>query len=544
MAQCYKGITVDEVQAIVNAVKISVDDMTPDELRIYKKIRPLIEKQGEQWAEDIFNDRATNPSLRDVIAPVLTEELTTTMQRRTAKISQTLGTPPLENDNTIIDWLSNHVPMVTRGIDQTSADVIQKVVGEFRTTPGMTIQDVQSRLSYAYDPNRAKMIAITETTRAASQATTSYQDYLRERGINMIRVWNTNADELVCPICAPLNGKTEKEWGAEFPDGAPAHVNCRCDTSLRLDREAKPTEDAPQTTEEQFLAPESVTVGAQPAPTAPSVDDIYNSVRDSLPPEAMQAHDELKASSADMVRLTAEIKKMPDGPEKDALQTELQEVHRLRSDANRRMMAYDNDAAMTLIRSLQNETPQQVVIRFVGRVFTKAEQARISEAVRLTAGIAPDSGAPMVVNIQQLRGNNTGAAWNGKGDNGTVYIPANGAPETHIIHETLHGLQANYQYGIAATDAFVAQRIAGEPLVTMAKAAPGDYMGVPKNIVTYKDAVEDVQTLRSYAGTRHIIRTDFPEVLTMPISSLTRATNGIDPEPLKLFLQIVKDGGK
>ena len=83
---------------------------------------------------------------------------------------------------------------------------------------------------------RAKMIAITETTRAASQATTSYQDYLRERGINMTRVWNTDADELVCPICAPLNGKTEADWGAEYPDGAPAHVNCRCDTTLRLVR--------------------------------------------------------------------------------------------------------------------------------------------------------------------------------------------------------------------------------------------------------------------------------------------------------------------
>lgn len=150
----------------------------------------------------------------------------------------------------------------------------------------------------------------------------------------------------------------------------------------------------------------------------------------------------------------------------------------------------------------------------------------------------------MVVNIQQLRGNNGGAAWNYSGEKGTVYIPENGAPETHIIHETLHGLQANYQYGISATDAFVAQRIDGEPLVTFAKAAPGDYIGVPKNVVTYKDAVEDVQTLRSYAGTRHGIHTDFPEVLTMPISSLTRATNGIDPEPLKLFLQIVKDGGK
>jgi len=86
------------------------------------------------------------------------------------------------------------------------------------------------------DPVRAKMIAITETTRAASQSTASYKDYLAQRGVNMTRVWNTDADELVCPICVPLNGKTEDEWSAEFPDGPPGHVNCRCDTSLRLVR--------------------------------------------------------------------------------------------------------------------------------------------------------------------------------------------------------------------------------------------------------------------------------------------------------------------
>jgi len=86
----------------------------------------------------------------------------------------------------------------------------------------------------------AKMIAITETTRAASQATTSYKDYLAQRGIQMQRVWNTNADELVCTICTgqvygvKLNGSTEDQWPAELSEGPPAHVNCRCDTTLRL----------------------------------------------------------------------------------------------------------------------------------------------------------------------------------------------------------------------------------------------------------------------------------------------------------------------
>lgn len=31
-----------------------------------------------------------------------------------------------------------------------------------------------------------------------------------------------------CKICAPLDGHSEKIWGAEFPEGPPAHPNCRC----------------------------------------------------------------------------------------------------------------------------------------------------------------------------------------------------------------------------------------------------------------------------------------------------------------------------
>jgi hypothetical protein len=83
---------------------------------------------------------------------------------------------------------------------------------------------------------------VTETTRAAAQATVEYQQYLGKAGIIMIRVWNTDADEKVCPICTGqaygvnLNGMTEDEWPPEVASGPPAHVNCRCDTSLRLVR--------------------------------------------------------------------------------------------------------------------------------------------------------------------------------------------------------------------------------------------------------------------------------------------------------------------
>lgn len=40
--------------------------------------------------------------------------------------------------------------------------------------------------------------------------------------------WSTRQDERVCPICGPLDGQPMKVWRRYFPDGPPAHDNCRC----------------------------------------------------------------------------------------------------------------------------------------------------------------------------------------------------------------------------------------------------------------------------------------------------------------------------
>jgi len=244
MERCYKGMTVDDVHNVIHAVKAPVDDMTPDELRIYNRIIKEMRKKGEEWARDIVNERDPSTSLRDVIKPVLDSELGTTMGKRIDRLGTEFSIPMDTGDQSryIQDWLLDYTPRETAKIDETTANRIKPIIEMFRTTPGMTIQDVTAAVLPLSDPVRAKMIAITETTRAAAQATTSYKDYLAERGVNMVRVWNTDADELVCAICTgkiygvQLNGLTEDKWPAEVAAGPPAHVNCRCDTSLRLVR--------------------------------------------------------------------------------------------------------------------------------------------------------------------------------------------------------------------------------------------------------------------------------------------------------------------
>ena len=83
-----------------------------------------------------------------------------------------------------------------------------------------------------FGPSRAKSIAVTEVTRAyAEGANIAKEQIERMSGLQMVHIWNTNNDSLVCEICAPLNRKKQGDGWWEFP---PAHPNCRCWTTQEI----------------------------------------------------------------------------------------------------------------------------------------------------------------------------------------------------------------------------------------------------------------------------------------------------------------------
>jgi len=86
--------------------------------------------------------------------------------------------------------------------------------------------DPDEIIDQAFGPNRVENIAVTETTGAASAAGEIAVD--ATVGRNEEDRWFTAEDQRVCPICAPLNGKTRSNWSRFFPDGPPAHPRCRC----------------------------------------------------------------------------------------------------------------------------------------------------------------------------------------------------------------------------------------------------------------------------------------------------------------------------
>jgi DNA-binding protein H-NS len=301
---------------------------------------------------------------------------------------------------------------------------------------------------------------------------------------------------------------------------------------LRLLREAPP-EATPQ-------APQQPEVISRQS----SVDALYDHAKSLLPDNAQQVEQELFSIQDDISTLRKELKKLTVGtPEHTAKQAEWKAAQTRLVAKWEEKAAIDGAAARKLLQSLQHETPQTAQVTFSIKGLSAADRARVEELIKLTAGIAPDTGTPMSVTVKTLNLNGAGAAWSGSGARGTLYINPQNIPDVYVIHETLHGLQSNYQYGVRATDEWAAPRITGESARRMSTLDPTRYGHMPNNYIAYKDAVEDVQTLHAYkkgssAGTQ------LPEVLTMPITSLTQSTNGRDPDLLRLFLQIAKDGGK
>ncbi len=129
-------------------------------------------------------------------------------------------------------WARDYAAGLTELINGTSQRVFGEVISKWIQCPGATIGELHNALKDAFEINdaRAHMIAVTETTRAYANGN---KIAFLHGGVKKWR-WNTNNDELVCPICGPLNGMVKNigesfgEFHGERFTEPPAHPNCRC----------------------------------------------------------------------------------------------------------------------------------------------------------------------------------------------------------------------------------------------------------------------------------------------------------------------------
>ena len=131
-------------------------------------------------------------------------------------------------------WAKQYTTGLIKDIDETTEKAVRRVVADFIDTPGMTIGDVAKRLPFK--GYRAKMIAVTETTKAYAEGQLETGRRLAEEwpGVRVVKKWYTNNDSIVCEICGPMNGQ-EVAIDEMFTTGLgekieapPVHPNCRC----------------------------------------------------------------------------------------------------------------------------------------------------------------------------------------------------------------------------------------------------------------------------------------------------------------------------
>jgi SPP1 gp7 family putative phage head morphogenesis protein len=181
-----------------------------------------------------------NPTMQAELTKLLLEAAQDGIIEVTAQTG--LGFDNTLTNKNAAEWAARYAGELIKDVDKTTLDVVRSAIETFADQPGYTLGDVVDRLPF--DEARAERIAVTEITRAYAESNQIAGEQLSEEfgDVPVVKIWYTNNDDRVCPVCGPLNGKevaiTDNFDGIRNP---PAHPNCRCwtTTTTRLSRASK-----------------------------------------------------------------------------------------------------------------------------------------------------------------------------------------------------------------------------------------------------------------------------------------------------------------
>lgn len=171
-------------------------------------------------------------------------------------------------------WADQYTYSLVRGISQTTVDTLQAQITDWIDS-GQHLDALVERIDRdsLFGRTRAEAIASTEVTRVFSMANMmAWEQDPRVEG----KTWETAQDELVCPICGPLAGKTVEIKGFFHTatgkiEGPPAHVRCRCwlKPAMAFGREPRPMPTA------LIPDPPAPVVGSGVAPSTDEIRSVY-----------------------------------------------------------------------------------------------------------------------------------------------------------------------------------------------------------------------------------------------------------------------------
>lgn len=177
------------------------------------------------FAFDDKNEDAQKAAL-DAGAKMVSEISDETEQAIRNVIAQSIrdGVPPYEAAKNIL-------PLI--GLTRAQAQAVQKYRAQLASN-GLTPKQVDDKSEQYADELldlRADTIARSEIMDALNNGQEEAWLQAQEDGVlseDATKEWITTPDELTCPQCEPMDGKTAP-IGDEFEEGdPPLHPNCRC----------------------------------------------------------------------------------------------------------------------------------------------------------------------------------------------------------------------------------------------------------------------------------------------------------------------------
>jgi hypothetical protein len=135
--------------------------------------------------------------------------------------------PVLENASLFANEKAGQ--LITRINITTQAEVADILAQSVEEQWGL--DELTAALDPWFNPQRARLIAITETTGVYMGGAQFAADELRGQGYDVSLVWVTVRDNKVDDICRKRDGKAQ---GEGWEVAAPAHPGCRCDVVIRI----------------------------------------------------------------------------------------------------------------------------------------------------------------------------------------------------------------------------------------------------------------------------------------------------------------------
>lgn len=532
-----------EIVALFDSLKLTYADMTPGEQKVYKSIVKKLEKRNIDVSQKIA--AGDYSGIDTDLLNILDASVADTVLDAGAERVQPIRGMADEQSAALVEqgikahgatYLDKYWNPFLTDLSATEKTYVDKVIANTMVTPGTTATDIMQQLSM-FGQLRASRIAFTEPTRAASQQTMQVRDLAQSNGISVVRIWNTEKDRKVCDICIALDGLTDDLWASvytgdqDISQGAPAHVNCRCDTGLEyVDSITQPAETpAEELTTDDALGIAENTDKEERIQTARQI--IANSyiTAEQSEQRALDINQRFE-EIGNAARTASTFEKTVYRQELTQLQKELDALPVYRSNAY-----YDQ-----ILIALKSDNPQEIEIAkitgadrlFGGKVkLSKEDKATIEKYVKATAAIVDKQGESFLVNVLVTDG---GGVYYDATSN-TIAIPVT-LKVGYIMHETLHALQQNVGLGVAQTEAFAVNAIGNE--------APGTpYINQGNEVIWYADDVPSKYTLRQYPNSvMNGQKAEFAEVLTtaLDVADFDMQTDPRHKKITDLFTSIIR----